>query len=168
MTTVRNHYPNEFKDAIAQRYLSSDISYRALADEIGAGAGTIVRWVKNFKEHGMAKKKKRSKKRDTVEERSPQEKLRLVLAAKGLEGEERGAFLRSEGVHDADLQRWEEMALRGLEMRSSSQARRIRELERRTAKQEARLREARALIELQKKVQELWGDEDVDMEGSNG
>ena len=45
-------------------------------------------------------------------------------------------------------------------------SRRVRELERKMIKTEKRLREATALLDLQKKVQALWGDADDDTQGS--
>ena len=98
------------------------------------------------------------------DKRSAAEKLRLVFTAKALSDEERGEFLRREGIHDDDLERWEEDALDGLEDEKTRAAnrRRVRDLERQNKKQKKRLREAEALLELQKKVQALWGDEDDD------
>jgi hypothetical protein len=99
-----------------------------------------------------------------TDDRSAGEKLRLVFEARGLSEDERGEFLRREGVHDEDLRRWEEEALTGLEDKRRVQAleRQLREAERARTKTEKRLREANALLELQKKVQELWGGEDDD------
>jgi len=96
--------------------------------------------------------------------RSAQDKLRLLLEASRISESERGEFLRREGLRDGDLERFEAEALSGLSggMRSAADQRRLQELEKVAAKQEKRLREAEVLLDLQKKVQELWGAKDDD------
>jgi hypothetical protein len=98
----------------------------------------------------------------STDERAPEEKLRLLLKARALADEQLGEFLRREGIREGDLERWEQEALGGLQRGPSDagKSRQIRELERRVHKSEKRLKEANALLELQKKVQALWGDED--------
>ena len=73
-------------------------------------------------------------------------------------------FLRREGLRDGDLERFRAEALGGLsgKAHSAQDRRQIQELERLNAKQAKRLREAEVLLELQKKVQELWGAKDDD------
>ena len=111
----------------------------------------------------MGKKSKRPTPA-TPDSRSPQEKLRLLLEASKLTEDERGEFLRREGLRDGDIERFEAEALGGLggEAHNAAERRRLQELERVNAKQEKRLREAEVLLELQKKVQELWGAKDDD------
>lgn len=106
--------------------------------------------------------KKRKKRVKPTDARSASEKLRLLIEAKSLSEDELGAFLRRKGVHEGDLERWEREALGGLSgaAQEPSQERRIRELERQREQQDKRLKEAKALLELQKKVQALWADED--------
>jgi hypothetical protein len=99
-----------------------------------------------------------------VDSRSASEKLRLLIAAGGLNDEQLGEFLRREGLHDGDLERFRAEALGGLEgkVHNAQDRRQLQELERINAKQAKRLREAEVLLELQKKVQELWGAKDDD------
>ncbi len=54
------------------------------------------------------------------------------------------------------------------EIQSEAQSRRIRDLERDSSKKDKRLKEATALLELQKKVHALWGDEDDDTNKTKG
>jgi len=153
-----NRYPLELKESLARRYLSSEVSYRELAAESGADASSIRSWVNALKECGSVSKKRKSS-QIPVDARSAAEKLRLVSEASGLSDEERGEFLRREGVHDEDLKRWAQDALSGLEGGTSLAAKdqQIRRLERTRAKQDKRLKEAEALLDLQKKVHDLWG-----------
>jgi hypothetical protein len=102
-------------------------------------------------------------------ERSAAEKLRLVIEAAKLSGEELGAFLRHEGVHEAALEEWREAATAALapDPKSGNRAgaaKRIVELERQLHRKDKALAEAAALLMLQKKVQALWAVADDDTE----
>jgi transposase-like protein len=106
------------------------------------------------------------------EDRPAQEKLRIVLAAHGLADEELGAFLRREGVHEADLGAWRqalhEAALASLGGPGSETAKeradtkRIKQLESEIRRKDKALAETAALLILKKKVLEIWGDGDDD------
>jgi hypothetical protein len=99
-----------------------------------------------------------------TDQRSAEEKLRLLVEASALTEQQLGEFLRREGLRDGDLERFRAEAMGGLggQVHSEADLRRIQELERVNAKQGKRLREAEALLELQKKVQALWGAKDDD------
>jgi transposase len=93
------------------------------------------------------------------------EKLRVVIAARGLSESELGVLLRREGVHEVELTAWQaaaEAALNDTGRRApqSADARRIHELERELRRKEAALAETAALLVLKKKVQAIWGDAD--------
>ncbi|MBN9165711.1 MAG: hypothetical protein J0I07_32475, partial [Myxococcales bacterium] len=84
-----------------------------------------------------------------------------------LDGEELGAVLRREGLHEADPAEWRRAAGAALAGGSkatagSVEARRVRELEKQIRRKDKALAEAAALLVLQKKIQALWGDEDDD------
>src|SRR5262249_48623407 len=98
-----------------------------------------------------------------------EQKLRVVLESLKLSEEELGAFLRREGLHEADLREWRESALEALEPASkkrTKETKRVRELEKELRRKEKALAEAAALLVLQKKVQAIWGagDDDTDEE----
>lgn len=155
-------YPSTLREGAVRRYLNSEVSYRDLAAEIGVSPCTLRNWVKQHKSGVMARRK--ADLPQATDDRSAQEKLALLLKARALPDGELGEFLRSEGIREGDLERWEHDALGGLQRGPSddSKGRQIRELERRADKSEKRLKEANALLELQKKVQALWVDEDDD------
>lgn len=108
------------------------------------------------------------------EELSPEDKLRILRKAVRLEGPELGAFLRREGIHEADLGRWQSAAdegalaaLAGRRQRTAEQ-KRVRKLESELRRKEKALAEAAALLVLEKKARALWGDrEDDDTTESN-
>lgn len=94
--------------------------------------------------------------------------MRVLREAEGLAGEELGALLRREGLHQSQLDQWRQAvdeaamsALGGRKQRSAEQ-KRIRNLEREVKRKDKALAEAAALLVLQKKVRALWVDEDDD------
>ena len=109
------------------------------------------------------------------------EKVELVIEASKLEGADLGAFLRRNGLHQADLEEMREW-LHGLldpkqlsreEQKATKKAqqtnqKRIRALERELRKKEKALAEAAALLVLQKKARRLWEVEDDDMDLKSG
>ncbi len=155
-------FPIEVRESAVQRYLSTDISYRQLAKEVGASTWTLRGWVKRYQGEPMSSRKKDTAR--STNERTSQEKLNLLLKARSLPDDQLGEFLRREGIREGDLERWEQDALSGFERAASSEvsSRQVRELEQRVRKNEKRLKEANALLNLQKKVQALWVDEDDD------
>lgn len=157
------HAPAEVRAAAVQRYLSSDLTMAEVGEQFGATRGTIHYWVKVSGSRALRMKNKPST-TSSSDARSAQDKLRLLLEASRISESERGEFLRREGLRDGDLERFEAEALSGLSggMRSAADQRRLQELEKVAAKQEKRLREAEVLLDLQKKVQELWGAKDDD------
>ena len=103
----------------------------------------------------------------------PEEKLRIVQQASQLQNSELGAFLRREGVHEADLTEWREQAqeaalaaLSGRRQRTIEQ-KRLRKLESELRRKDKALAEAAALLVLAKKARALWPDEDDDTTGSD-
>lgn len=104
----------------------------------------------------------------STRDRSPEDKLRLVQEAAALDETALGAFLRREGVHEADLQLWREQAaeaalgaLAGKRQRSLEQ-KRIRKLEAELKRKDKALAEAAALLVLSKKARALWGEPEDD------
>jgi transposase len=153
-------FPEEVKEAAVRRFLTSDLSFAAVAEQFGTSRYSVANWVKLAHSRGEMKKPKPLIAAATpTDDRSATEKLRLIVAAGSLSEEQMGDFLRREGLRDGDLERFRAEALGGLEgkVHSAQDRRQIQELERANAKQAKRLREAEVLLELQKKVQELWG-----------
>ena len=96
------------------------------------------------------------------------EKLAAVLEATSLSDEDLGAFLRSKGLHEVQLQQWRDQMLAGLEPmtaprgKKAPEGKRVRELEKELRRKDKALAETATLLVLKKKAQTLWGDEDDD------
>lgn len=146
------------------------ISAHALSQEVGISQPTLSRWLREAPRRSAMNSKKsssNSKSGSARRGRSALDKLRLVVEAESLKGEALGAFLRREGLYEADLKAWRETASESLarpskRKKSSPEAKRIRELERDLRRKEKALAEVTALLALKKKVAEILGDGDDD------
>jgi transposase len=164
-TTMRR-FSEEVKEAAVQRHLTTDLTLTAVGEQFGTGRYNLAAWVKQAEGRTEMNKSKSDPNPapTSTDERTATERLRLLLEAASLSEEQVGEFLRREGLRDDDLDRYRAEALGGLEgkVHSAQDRRQIQELERVNAKQAKRLREAEVLLELQRKVQELWEEKDGD------
>ena len=146
---------------------------QSLADEIGVSRASLYRWVSeagtldvavNAEPPSFTETMQRLTNMKRPQDWSAEEKLAAVLEAASLSEEEFGAFLRSRGLHEAQLQQWRDQMLVGLEPKAAKRAetKRIQELERELRRKEKALAETAALLVLKKKAQAIWGDEDDD------
>ena len=173
-------HSEKFKSRMVSKMVGPHaMSANALSAEVGVGQPTLSRWLREARPRtvsGMAKKSRRSKQSSRPrrpQDWSPEEKLRVVAESRGLSDEELGAFLRKEGIHQAQLDAWSATARSSLATRKSSnkasaESKRIRELERELRRKDRALAETAALLVLQKKVQAIWGDEDDDTDPTSG
>ena len=152
-------YSPAFKSRMLRRLIGpSAMSANALAQEVGVGQPLLSRWLRESRTvEGMGSSKRRKW--------TGAEKLRVVIAARGLSETDLGVLLRREGVHEAELTAWQaaaEAALNDASRRTprSADAQRIHELERELRRKDAALAETAALLVLKKKVQAIWGDAD--------
>jgi hypothetical protein len=154
------------------------ISASALAAEVGIPQPTLSRWLRDARTVSPMSERNSpttppapAPKRP--EDWTPQERLDAVAGARGLEDEALGAYLRSRGLHAADLDAWRQAALASLanpakERRSSGDSKRIRQLESELRRKEKALAETAALLVLQGKVRALWGEEGDDTRPPSG
>lgn len=138
-------------------------SASALAEAVGIHQPTLSRWLRDARILGgtMVEKKKKSKK---TQRWPSSEKLRIVLAASQLEDDELGAFLRREGVHTHQLERWRSTVLAALDaddakkrLGPSPQAKELAAVQRDLRRKDKALAEVSALLVLKKKANAIWG-----------
>lgn len=155
-------YTEELKTSMVSRMLSGT-SATALSKETGVPQPTLSTWFRNRSRLRGVKSGSPTPRRP--EDWTPEEKLRAVNEAGSVPDAELGAWLRRNGLHEAQLEAWRRAALEGLApqkptAKRSAEARRVRELERELQRKEKALAEAAALLMLRKKAEALWGDED--------
>lgn len=160
-------YTEGFRARMIERLAGPDpISATALAKEVGVSQNTLSRWLREAPTLSIMGSKKNERRGGA---RSPRkwsgvEKLQVVLEAAKIPDAELGEFLRKKGIHESDLKAWRETAREALEgidkaaKHSAAAERRIKDLEQNLAKKDKRLKAVNALLELQKKVREIWGD----------
>jgi transposase len=174
-------YTESFKAKMVQRMSGPNaISQMQLAREVGISQPTLSHWLRAARSLvAMTKDRASEAAVQGGSIRTAAEKLRIVMAAAALAADELGAFLRREGVHEAELEQWRtavldagQVALEGGSPRAAASrgadAKRIKELERELRRKDKALAETAALLVLQKKVREIWGDGDDDTDEGNG
>ena len=145
----------------------------SISDDIGVSISTLYRWVSeadtlclsdNAEPPSFTESMQRFATMKRPQDWSAEEKLAAVLEAASLSEEEFGAFLRSRGLHDAQLQQWRDQMIIGLEPKPAKrvETKRIKDLEKELRRKDKALAETAALLVLKKKAQEIWGDEDDD------
>lgn len=170
-------YSEAFKAKMVQKMLGPNgKSAGALAAEVGMSQPTLSRWLRKAGSVSSmsGKKRRKSKAKQDTKQWTQLEKLRAIIEASSLSDEELGAFLRREGIHEAQLNEWKEAARVAFDgtarrrRKASEDSKRIKELERELRRKEKALAEVSALLVLKKKVNALWGDEDDDTNGRTG
>lgn len=173
-------YSPGFKARMVRRMAGPErISASALSRDVGVPQSTLSRWLHRASVPtptvpAMSKKKKPNHSSDPAAQarrtRTAEDKLRIVLDANRLPDEELGAFLRREGLHEAQLAEWRAKvmeagtgALKSPHAKKSQrtpEARKIQALERELQRKDKALAEVTALLALKKKLEAIWGDED--------
>ena len=172
-------YSEAFQTLMVQKMTSpgrADVA--ALVEEAGVSRSTLYRWVDeagkltqlDVENPITTDPPQRPSRMKRPQDWSAKEKLAAVLEAAALSDEELGTFLRSKGLHEAQLQQWQEQMLSGLNPvsvqrgKKGSESKRVRALEKELRRKDKALAETAALLVLKKKAQAIWGDEDDDTE----
>ena len=163
-------YNAAFRAAMVRRMTGpAATAGRALARETGIDQRTLSLWLNSARTLPAV-----SDSTGNPGVRTPEEKLRLVLESSGLAGEELGAFLRRNGVHEVELRDWRKAMLDGLgggrPALRGTDAKVIKNLEKELRRKDRALAEVAALIVLKKKAQALGllDPEDDDTDPSSG
>lgn len=162
-------YTRTFREQMVRKMLPPMlVSANALSKKSGVAQATLSKWLREMRTVAVVSKSgDRSAKKWTWGE-----KLRVVAEAMKLGDSEVGEFLRREGLHEEQLEKWRADAEAGFgdaprKGRRSKEAKRIRELERELRRKDRALAEAAALLVLKKKAAMIWGDEEDDTSEEN-
>lgn len=160
-------YSNGFKASVVRRV--QDGSGRSIYDvarETGVNALTIRNWLDKARNGTLNMDRLDSL---TPDQRSPGEKLVLVLEAKGLPIDQQGEWLRSRGLHSEHLPLWEKELIETMSDQQGASTdeekklkKRIKELEKELNRKDKALSEAAVLLTLKKKYQHLFQNQDPD------
>lgn len=156
-------YSIGFKESLVAKVLSSDDgSISKIAKEAGVSDQTLRNWLNKAKEGTLD---------NTVSSanRSPREKLNLIIESKTISAEDEGKWLREKGLHSEHITLYEQELRDMIEDKKHSEKAEIKKLqkenkrlEKELRKKEKALAEMAALYTLKKKVDALWEDEEED------
>jgi transposase len=166
-------YTEAFKSQMIRRMVGPPAtSATALAKVVGVSQAQLCRWRKKALTLGMPMIPTQM----PPSPKSPRawttrEKLRVVAAAEGLDGEALGALLRREGLHEEQLRAWRDAAAGALESaeaapgeartvgerrRMAAMRKRVKSLEKELQRTEKALAKTAALVVLKKKMEAFW------------
>jgi DNA-binding transcriptional ArsR family regulator len=151
------------------------VSASALSKQVDVPQPTLSQWLRAALERtakpASAEEKKQPAASVAPRKWTAEEKLRVLAAAHGLRGEGLGALLRREGLHEEQLEQWQQSAMGALAPESSARPsgaqrrkvaevqKRVKELERELRRKDKALAETAALLVVEKKLQALGWDE---------
>ena len=181
------HYSQIFKDKMIRKMTGPDaISATALSRQVDISQSTLSKWLRNAgvdssyvypNNNSKSIRMTDSTKPRRPQDRSPEEKLKIIIEADSLEDDQLGEFLRKKGLHETHLEQWRMQMLDALHngrlapkktKPRTTDTKKIRELEKELRRKEKALAETAALLVLKKKVHQIWGDEGDDTTGKNG
>jgi transposase-like protein len=160
-------YSEKFKAEMVSKLMGpSRKSASQLSQECGVHQSTLSNWHRQAKVLTVTRTPK--PKPTGRKSWSPEEKMRVVLAAASAGESGRGALLRREGLHEVELERFQaelEELVKGSRSqpakRNAGDKKRIQELERELRRKDRALAEATALVVLSKKLQAYFGEAEV-------
>lgn len=176
-------YSNGFKSRMVKRMLGHErISATALSKEVGVSQATLSRWLRDARTLPAMSGTGDKPKKGTQSSRhwSSVEKLQVVMEAGQLSDDELGEFLRSRGLHTAQLEEWRQLAMEAAQQalsdkgkrpkrrKPSPELQRIKELEKEVLRKDRALAEVTALLALKKRLEDYLGGEDDDTPTRSG
>jgi transposase-like protein len=146
------------------------MSALALSRDVGIAQSTLSRWLREAGSIGVMSKKKTDPIPQSPREWPLERKLRVVLEALSLSDKELGAFLRREGLHEAQLEEMRSAVEAALSIqkkspskKGASDTKQIKKLEKELARKDKALAEVTALLVLKKKLDTYFsGEEEED------
>ena len=160
---VRRYSPEFKEQAVRALLVRGDRCVEDVAADVGVHSSRLYEWQRALEERGRNPAMSSNDRRDEGPRGwSAERKLETVMRSLGIPADQLGEVLRREGVHEAMLDEWKRDMLEGLARRrndSQGDSKRIALLERELARKDKALAETAALLVLQKKVREIWGDE---------
>lgn len=159
-------YSTTFRNNVLKKILPpSNRPVSEVSKEMGISIQTITNWKQKLKNGTLDLSDAELRPGD----RSPAEKLSLLLEAKSITPEELGKWLRENGLHSEHLTLWEQ-ELRDtvvdkskiIQEENKQLKKENRRLEKELKRKESALAEMAALMVLKKKAAKLWGEPEDD------
>jgi transposase-like protein len=168
-------YTQSFKIQAVEKALNraNGISLKTIVDELGMGYSTLAKWMRDAKNnkleyaengHNLMSNGRKIEKRP--QDWSLDDRLEIVMACASLGEEETSEYCRKHGVYPHHVNQWQLDFASGnssTEKANSRQAMKVLKNENRALRKELNrkdraLAETAALLVLQKKVHDIWGN----------
>jgi len=164
-----SQYSEGFKERAMQMMMAPNaVSVAQVSRDTGVSEQTLYNWRNRLRHEGKAVPADSS----NPEKWSGENKLAVVIETTALNEEELAEYCRHKGLYAEQIARWREAAVAGaqaLQPLSTDERRELQQERKKTRKLEKELRrkdkalaETAALLVLQKKAREIWGDGEDD------
>jgi len=162
-------YTKEFKEQIARKMMPpNSTSVAQIHRDTGISVQTLYTWRNKFRNEGKAVPADPS----NPENWSGSDKLAVIIETAALNEQALSEYCREKGLYPEQIQRWKEMAVssndntekltRAERREWQKDKKKTHNLKKELRRKDKALAETAALLVLQKKVQDIWGeDEDV-------
>ncbi len=171
---MRTRFTQSFKIQAVEKVLerADDITVKDMANVLGVGHSTLAKWI------ALAKKQKlepmhtnevaHMKKEKRPQDWSAEEKLNMVMVCASLDDEKVSELCREQGVFPQHIKQWKQEFVGGQSAHTTvstrSDNKRLRQenkaLKKELNRKDKALAETAALLVLQKKVNEIWGNDE--------
>lgn len=167
-------YSQEFKQQAVQKLLnrSSGVTISDIATPLGVAMSSINKWTAEFRrttangnnKNNMTQQKSEKRPEDWTKE----QRFNSIIACHDLSTDQISAYCRSQGIYPHHIDQWKldflgnnsepEPVMSKLKMRQLSQQN--QKLKRELTRKDKALAETAALLVLQKKVQDIWKEDE--------
>jgi transposase len=156
---------------------SAGTSLREVAEGLGVGKSTLNNWIVKSRNHELNSVSTDGmfRSNEMVKEKRPQdwsleERLDMVIACGSLDEDALSELCRGKGIYPHHVKQWKQGFADGLasgsRARQDSESRNlkheIKDLKKELRRKEKALAETAALLVLQKKVSDIWGNDEDD------
>jgi len=174
---MQTRYTQSFKIQAVEKVLrrSENTGVAEIAESLGVGYSTLQKWVANSR-HAEFESNGCDEELDSMgmkQEKRPQdwsleEKLNMVIACGSLDEEGISLLCREKGLYLHHIKQWKQDFIDGAKTKTNatmrSESKKIKQeniaLKKELNRKEKALAETAALLVLQKKVNEIWGNDE--------
>ena len=174
---MRARFTQSFKMQAVEKALcrSDGTGLKEVADSLGIGHSTLQKWIiksRNQEFESNSDNRVSSVSSKTKEKRpqdwKPEDKFNMVIRCALLGDDEVNALCREQGLYPHHIQQWKQDFIAGLGLnthaKDPSEAKHLRyenkALKKELNRKDRALAETAALLVLQKKVKEIWGNDE--------
>jgi len=162
---MRARFTQSFKIQAVEKVLnrSADTSIESIPKALGVGHSTLQRWLWQSKNQELQEKTESMTKEKRPQDWSLEERLDVVIACGSLDEAGVSELCREKGIYPHHVADWKKAFAAGSDKSTNAAETKQLKQENKGLKKELRrkekaLAEAAALLVLQKKVNEIWGD----------